>query len=269
MNQSQRRQWNDERMVAGWPRRERISNRATPVVIRAARPQPGERFLDIGSGGGKLTLAAAAAVGPSGYAVGADISEPMVRWAEGRVADAGVENASFEVGDMQSAKIPGGPFDAAVSQFGVMFFEDPVAAFRNIRWHLKAGGRLTFICWGRPEKNEWFPGPVLAPFQPPAAPPQPGLAQVGPFAFADPKRSRRILAEAGFDNIVRTPRKLVVRVPEDSIADPSTVDNLKLPPDEHRSATEALEAHYARFRQPDGLSRFEIAVQLFAALRGE
>ena len=63
------------------------------------------------------------------------------------MAAAGADNVTFVLADAQTDSFPGAPFDAAISQFGVMFFDDPVAAFANIRAQLRPGGRLAFACW--------------------------------------------------------------------------------------------------------------------------
>ncbi len=82
-----------------------------------------------------------------------------------------------------------------------MFFDDPPAAFANIRKALKPGGRLAFVCWRPVAENEWVGIPAAAakdllPAQPPADPLAPG-----PFAFADPERTQDILEKAGFADV--------------------------------------------------------------------
>ena len=76
----------------------------------------------------------------------------------------GVGNGETDaaVADVQRETVPGGPFDAVISQFGVMFFDEPETAFTNIRRQLVDGGRLAFACWRAPDLNPWFPGPALA-----------------------------------------------------------------------------------------------------------
>ncbi|MGE3073016.1 MAG: class I SAM-dependent methyltransferase [Dehalococcoidia bacterium] len=262
-NEVEYRRWNDEQQVAGWPKRERFTDRITPHVVAALGLRPGEQILDVGSGGGKLSLAVAEAVGPGGKVVGADISAGMVQLATGRAREAKAKNVSFGQHDVQGAKIRGGPFDAMTSQFGVMFFEDPVAAFSNIRRHLKPGGRIAFACWQGAAKNLWFPGRVLAPFMPVPPTPPPGRAQSGPFAFGEPRYVRSVLSGAGFSDIVRTPKKLIVVAPSDAIADDSQL--IAVPGAKRAEARAAMMAHFDHFRRLDGLGRFELNVHIFTA----
>jgi len=56
--------------------------------------------------------------------------------------------------------VPGAPFDAALSRFGVMFFSDPVAAFANLRAQLRPGARVTLAAWGPAAENPWFRVPA-------------------------------------------------------------------------------------------------------------
>jgi SAM-dependent methyltransferase len=92
-------------------------------------------------------------------------------------------------------------FDLAFSQFGVMFFADPVATFRNIHKAMKRGGRLVFVCWRGPFENPWSAVPEAAarPFLPPPAPASPDAP--GRYSFANPDRVKSVLLQAGFHGI--------------------------------------------------------------------
>lgn len=171
---------------------------ATAGVMRLAAAQPGERVLDIGCGAGQTTMLLAQAVGAPGRITGVDISAPLLAAARGHAA--GAENIEFVEADASAH-----PFqpecDLVFSRFGVMFFDNPPAAFANIRKAAKPGGRLAFVCWRPAAENEWVSVPMAAgrPLLPPQEPFDP-LAP-GPFAFADPKRVEAILDEAGWSDV--------------------------------------------------------------------
>lgn len=175
-------------------------------AMAALAPQLGERLIDIGCGCGQTTLSLAAQVGPSGQVLGVDISRPMLSVARRRIEAQGLTQASLVEADAQTCAFEPGARDAAFSRFGVMFFEDPAAAFANIRSGLKSGGRLAFVCWRPFAEQAWMGVPfaaALAHLPPPAPPPDPNAP--GPFAFADPDRVRAILTAAGFVGVEIAP----------------------------------------------------------------
>lgn len=176
-------------------------------AIKALAPLAGESLLDIGCGCGQTTLELARRVGPGGSVTGVDISQPMLAVARSRALVEGGAEAAFHEADAQAdtETLRDAAFDAGFSRFGVMFFSQPAAAFRNIRRALKPGGRLTFVCWRPLADNVWMRGPLESalPFVPPPEPADPHAP--GPFAFADPERVRRILREAGFDGVAIRP----------------------------------------------------------------
>ena len=82
-----------------------------------------------------------------------------------------------------------------------MFFSDPVAAFGNIRRAMTSGGRLAFVCWQAVKQNPWMKIPIDTTLQFVEPPPPPDPESPGPVSFADPERIRRILSDAGFDDL--------------------------------------------------------------------
>lgn len=221
-NDAQRDYWAGDAGRAWVEHQERMDAGLAPVstlLLAAAAPQPGERVLDIGCGAGETSLALADAVGPGGHVTGADISPLLLSRARERAA--GRTNVAFVEADAQTHAFAGDA-DLLFSRFGVMFFADPAAAFRNLATALRPGGRLCFACWRPVAENPWTTVPMqaLRPLLPaPAAPPDP-LAP-GPFAFADPVRVTGILAQAGFAAIAATPRDFPMMMGrgEDPLAD--------------------------------------------------
>jgi SAM-dependent methyltransferase len=164
------------------------------ALMKFAAAKPGDRVLDIGCGCGTTTMMLADAVGPSGSVTGVDISKPMLGLAKSRTK---APNVTYIEADASTADLKPG-FTLAFSRFGVMFFADPAAAFKNIRESLDAGGRVAFVCWRTLQENAWAAEPIAAardllPPQPPVDPHAPG-----PFAFADGHRLMGILMKAGF-----------------------------------------------------------------------
>lgn len=187
------------------------------TVIAKAGLKPDERVMDIGCGAGALTLRAAAAVGAKYGALGVDVSAPLIELARAR-AKAAKAPARFELADASAFTAPD-PVDIIVSRFGVMFFEDPAAAFANIRQSVKPGGRLAFICWQGLSVNDWALAPLQAamPFLKEAPAPADPTAP-GPFAFQDKDRVAGILSDAGWANVAIDPVETTITLPGEDVA---------------------------------------------------
>ena len=170
------------------------------VMLDRAGPQSGERAIDVGCGCGDTTLELARRVGPGGEVLGVDVSAPMLAKATARATESGIANLAFDCMDAQTAALPPA-YNLVVSRFGVMFFDDPVAAFANLRSALEPGGRITFACWQEFDRNRWMALPleIAERHCGPAERAAPG--EPGPFAFADPDVVRGVLTAAGFSLI--------------------------------------------------------------------
>ena len=176
---------------------ESASREATAALLAHAAPKAGEAVLDVGCGTGPMTRRIAESVGRDGVVVGVDISAPMLEIAR---AESSPANTKFIEADAATfAFLP--LFDLVISRFGVMFFADPAAAFRNLATAMNGKGRLSFICFRPLAENEFARVPLAAakslfPNRPPPDPNAPGS-----FAFADPERVRTILESGGFGEI--------------------------------------------------------------------
>jgi len=219
-NVSQIENWDGpggQHWVAEAERYDRMTRSFGAQIIEAAAPRPGERVLDVGCGNGAVALAVSDLVAPSGSVTGLDISGPMLAYARRRAEAAGIASVSFCKGDAQVYPLPQASFDAVVSRFGVMFFDDPVAAFANIGRALRPGGRLVFTCWRDLMVNDWLMVPAAAALQ---HVPMPDLGQPGapgPFSLADPERVDQVLRDAAFAQIVT--EEVVRPMPMGSSAD--------------------------------------------------
>ncbi len=198
--------WNGqsgERWVSNQVRLDAMLAAFGDAALAAAAPGEGEQVLDIGCGAGVTSLALASHVGPGGHVLGIDISEPLI----GRARDIAQGNAgvTFRLADAATAQLQPGGFDLLYSRFGVMFFDDPIPAFRHLRQALKPGGRLAFVCWRGTGENDWvrLPMGAIGDMLPPAAPVDPQAP--GPFAFGDRTRVAHILTSAGFTSVDITP----------------------------------------------------------------
>jgi SAM-dependent methyltransferase len=203
-NEAQRRYWNEvagPRWVAGQGFRERRNQESLALLLDCLRLAGGESVLEIGCGTGAVTLPLAKAVGAHGRVVAVDISEPMLGVARQRLSESGMHNVTLLQGDAQVFALEGAVFDVATSRMGVMFFADPVAAFRNIGGALKPDGRLVFACWAPlAENRHWLISYDIAlrHLGPPAPSTDP---EPGPLAFGNPDYIRRVLTAAGFAEI--------------------------------------------------------------------
>jgi len=169
------------------------------LLLDRAHPGKGERVVDIGCGCGATSIELARRVGPTGYVLGVDISEPMLGWARERApANLPLE---FVLADATVHAFEPGRSDLLFSRFGVMFFADPALSFANMRKALRTGGRLAFACWREPRQNPWMMIALQEAYKHVPRLPEVGPDDPGPFSFASEPRVRRILAEAGFSSI--------------------------------------------------------------------
>ena len=176
-------------------------------VMDTLAPQPGEHVLDIGCGCGHTSLSLADRVGAKGSVEGVDISAPMLAVASQLAAERNAKHASIQFleADAQTHNFDPERYDVVFSRFGVMFFEDPVAAFANIRGALRTSGRLAFCCWQPRAVNPFMTVPAMAALELLPAPPEMPARTPGPFAFEEADYVTEVLTSAGFESVAVTP----------------------------------------------------------------
>lgn len=232
-NQEQIRYWNEE-SGPKWVRlQQQLDTQLAPLglaIMQRAGVKPGEQVLDVGCGCGQTSLELAGRVGPHGAVVGLDISQPMLTRAQERQQERAITNLEFIRADAQTYVFEGDRFDLIFSRFGVMFFDDPIAAFRNLRTALRADGRLCFMCWQELAKNDWARVPLIAALQHVPPPPPPLPHAPGPFALADPDRVRHLLTAAGFTEVSLETHQTALSVGGATTVDEATEFTLEIGP---------------------------------------
>jgi SAM-dependent methyltransferase len=165
-------------------------------------PPRGARVLDVGCGFGISTREIATRVGPSGEAVGVDPAARFIEAAHEEASAARIANARFRVADAQGDALEG-PYDYVFSQFGTMFFDNPVAALRNLRRSLADGGALTMTVWRRKDENPWLYSAeqAVAPIVPLPPSTDEATCGPGPFSMASADVLSSQLLAAGFRDV--------------------------------------------------------------------
>jgi SAM-dependent methyltransferase len=167
------------------------------LLLDAVRESAATRVLDVGCGTGATIRTIARLLGPQGCCIGIDISAPMIAAARG-LAGTGNPAVRFIHADAQTHAFVPASFDMIVSRFGVMFFDDNVQAFGNLRGALRDGGMLRFVAWRSAAENPFMTAAEravapLLPELPPRVPDAPGQ-----FALADRARIAAILEASGW-----------------------------------------------------------------------
>ena len=107
-----------------------------------AELNPGERVLDLGSGGGIDVLLSAKRVGPTGRAIGLDMTDEMLALAQQNAAQAGATNVEFLKGHIEAIPLPAASVDVVISNCVINLAADKPAVFREIARVLRPGGRM-------------------------------------------------------------------------------------------------------------------------------
>jgi SAM-dependent methyltransferase len=275
-NQEQAALWN---AAAGhtWAELHRVLDRMLapfePMLVDGVVHDGRGRVLDVGCGAGATTLSAARRLRPGGSCLGVDLSAPLIEVAERRAREEGLDNAAFLVADAQTHAFEPDAFDAVISRFGVMFFDDPVAAFRNIARAARRDAHLTFVAWRGPAENPFMTtaAAAAAPWLPSLPPPDPDAP--GQFAFADPERVRRILHASGWRDVEIRAVDVRTSVAEGDLmvyaARMGPVGRAlgELDPERRASAVAAVQAAFGRLVE-DGTAQVDTACWLVRAHGG-
>jgi len=257
-----RQQWEDA--AEAWhrwgPTLEAWLGPATERMLDAARVTTGSAVLDVASGAGGQTLAAARRTGPDGRVVATDISPTILTYAAKSATEAGLTNVETLEADGETLDaIDAGSFDAVISRVGLIYFPDQQAALAGMRRAMRDGGRIAAIVYSTPDRNKFFSLPVsIIRTRAQLPPPEPG--QPGPFSLGGPGVLEAALDTAGFSDVtvetVPAPLQLssaaeCVRFERESFG--ALHQMLAALPEADRPAVWAeIEQALAQFETPDG-----------------
>ena len=158
-----------------------------------------DKILDIGCGGGQTSFEASEKVSENGYVVGADISKILLDLAKSKYAN--TKNLEFKYCDVQNYEFRKNSFNKVISRFGVMFFENPIEAFKNIYNSIQEGGSLNFVCWTNVMENEFFTDPTNIIIRH-LNKEFPEITRApGPLAFSEADYVKEILVSSQFKNV--------------------------------------------------------------------
>src|ERR1051326_4533037 len=149
---------NQYRLVASEKWKAKSAAMGTPVtnaLVEYAQPRPGMKVLDLASGTGEPAISLALSVGEQGHVTALDLSPDRLLIAEKRAQARSLTNFTTRQGDAHSLPFADNSFDLATSRFGVMFFRDPEAAFRDLRRVLRPAALACFLAWGSFDQPYW------------------------------------------------------------------------------------------------------------------
>ena len=202
MNDEQYEFWN-KGIGQKWVKEDESMNERFTILTKEffsrAKINKDDRILDIGCGGGITSFEASKLVGENGYVIGADISEILLDLAKRKYSN--IKNLEFKYCDVQNYKFEKKSFSKVISRFGVMFFENPIKAFKNINDSIQNGGSINFVCWTNVMENEFFTAAanIIIKY---LNKDFPEISRApGPFAFSEEEYVKQILEASAFKNV--------------------------------------------------------------------
>lgn len=215
-DEDQARRWNGSAGCAWVEAQQMLDRTLQPfedLLVAEVSASSAQHVLDVGCGTGSTSRAIARLVGEQGTSVGIDISEQMIDAAR-MLAERENSPATFICADAQRHPFGSQKFDLILSRFGVMFFEDSVQAFANLRSAAADGCNLRCIAWRSPAENPFMTAAerAAAPLLPNLQPRRPDAP--GQFGFADDARVRSILRASGWTEIDIRPLDVTCTLPE-------------------------------------------------------
>jgi ubiquinone/menaquinone biosynthesis C-methylase UbiE len=138
---------------AGQAARQQIYGAATEMMLDLADVEPGGRVLDVAAGTGESTLMAARRIGPTGYALAADVSVNMLNAAAEAARKEGVTNIETRVVNAENIELDADSFDAVICRIALMLFPNPAKALGEMHRVVKPGGRVAVMVYCGLDRN--------------------------------------------------------------------------------------------------------------------
>jgi ubiquinone/menaquinone biosynthesis C-methylase UbiE len=247
-----RERW--EAAAEGWAHADFFDRAVEPVakaMVDAIQAQPGHVVLELAAGRGTTGFMAVPLIAPAGTLITTDGADAMVKAAEARGAELGVEETEYRRMELEWLDLETASVDAILCRFGYMLAVDPEAALREARRVLRPDGRIALATWAAPEHNPW----LAAPRDELAAG---SLDGPGPFALSDPVQIQQLLDTTGFMEIDVTPVDITFeaesldRLWEEMIALSTTLrpqlDSLS--PADHFRLRDRIDANWSQHLRP-------------------
>ena len=185
-------------------------------LVQLAGVRPGDRVLDLGCGRGAVLFAAAAAVGPDGYAAGIDLSPEMVHATAAEIARRGLRNVAVRVDDAEDPGFPARSFEAVLAGLMLFITPDPTAALVAAHRLLTTGGRFAMTTFGPADPRWERPLRAALAFQEPPQPPaSTGAGKGGNGLLDTPEDIAELLGRAGFTEVATVDEELVTMTEPD------------------------------------------------------
>jgi SAM-dependent methyltransferase len=252
-----------EEAASGWvARQELVRELATPVshwMIDAVELQPGQRVLELAAGLGDTGFLAAELVAPAGGVIASDQADAMLDGARRRAGELGLTNVEFQVLNAEWIDLPVASVDAVLCRWGYMLMADPAVALAETRRVLRPSGHVALAVWDAIELNPWARVPAQELIERDLMTPPPAGAP-GPFALSDKRVVRKLLEDAGFQDVWVEHLNLTQRTVDFDEFWDTTLDLsrsfhdavLSRPPQEIAEIRESLAKRLAHFMATDG-----------------
>lgn len=170
------------------------------LLVDGLELEPGDSVLDVACGPGSVTRLEAAAVGGHGRVTGVDLSPSMLAIARAKPAEPGAAAIEYFEAPADRLPVPDESFDAATCQQGLQFFPDRAAALAELRRALRPGGRIGVALWAEIEQAPLFAA-LEAAIREAAGDELADRYRGGPWGLASADELRRLLEQAGFDDV--------------------------------------------------------------------